>query len=62
MAKNASIYVRPDEPRPIKLMPRDLKILKAVHHHRYLSSEHVHLLCFPGVGIRSVTARLRKLW
>jgi hypothetical protein len=37
-------------------------MLKAVHHHRYLSAEHVRRLFFPTAGIRPVTARLRKLW
>jgi hypothetical protein len=62
MARATSIYVRPELARPIRLVPRDVEILKAVHHHRYLSAEHVHQLFFATSGIRPVTARLRKLW
>jgi hypothetical protein len=34
----------------------------AVHHHRYLSAEHIQRLFFSKTGMRTVTARLRKLW
>jgi hypothetical protein len=62
MAHKSSIYVRPEQPRPIRLVPRDTEILKAVLHHRYLSAEHIQRLFFATTGMRPVTARLRKLW
>lgn len=58
----SSRYVRPVEPRPMWLQPRDRAVLRAVYQHRYLTSDHIHDLVFPGVSRRVVCRRLRLLW
>lgn len=57
-----SRYLRPATPRPMHLEPRDREILRAVHRHRYLTSDHVQALVFPGVSRRRAQARLRLLF
>ena len=57
-----SRYVRPDQPIPTVLQPRDIRILEAVHKHRYLTSVHIHHLFFGGKTMNAVRVRLRKLW
>jgi len=57
-----SRYLRPATPRPMRLEPRDRDILQAVHRHRYLTSDHVQVLAFPGVSRRRAQARLRLLF
>ena len=44
----------------IELQPRDLDILAAVFHHRFLQPAHVHALL--GGGYERLTKRLRLLW
>lgn len=44
------------------LTVRDLEILGRVYNHRFMLSEHLHLLSFGGCTLRVCQARLAKLW
>ena len=58
-----SRYQRPASPTTsLALTARDRRVLRAVYDHRYLTTEHLRLLVFPGISRRVVQARLRKLW
>lgn len=59
-SRRASRFVRPEEPSPLILQPRDREILEAVYGHRFLSSDQVRDMFF-GCTTRS-NVRLRKLW
>lgn len=58
-----SRYTRPRVPRAsLCLQERDLAILGSAYTHRYLTSFHVHDLCFRGVSLGRAQERLRTLW
>lgn len=62
MTNYPSRYLRPEHPRPMKMTPRDLAVLRAIAKHRYLTCEHVQMLFFSGRAARVAQRRLRLLF
>ncbi len=59
----ASKYHRPLHPSSgLVLQPRDRAVLRALYEHRFMRSEHLHLLLFAGVSPQALRRRLRLLW
>lgn len=59
----SSRYVRRTLPREnVVLTVRDREIFGRLLAHRFMRSEHLHPLAFPGRTLRVVQARLAKLW
>ena len=54
--------MRSEKPPTMKLMKRDIEVLRCIYEEHYLTSEHIYQLVFKGTGKRVCFRRLRLLW